>query len=324
MNRRFWQKRRVLITGHEGFLGSNLVKVLLGYGCRVTGVDKVSRRPISVLNGLRGMIRSVKADISNLHAVNRVIKSERPEILFHLAAEAIVGRARRDPLQVFASNIQGTWNILEACRGKNYVKGIIVASSDKAYGSSKKLPYNEETPLRGLHPYDASKSCEDILAQTYHNTYKSPISILRCGNIYGPGDFNFSRLIPDAIRCALASKRLVIRSDGTFTRDFVYVDDIVRGYMMVAEKMRKAKLHGEAFNLSNERPYSVLQVFKKIEKIFGPTVKKPKILNRAKDEIHDQYLSARKAKRVLGWRPQFTLDEGLKKTIDWYAQEADS
>jgi len=209
----FWKNKRVLITGHEGFLGANLAITLIGAGAKVIGIDKVKNRPISVLNGFRDCIKSYKLDITDYKRLQSVIFRERPDIVFHLAAEAIVGRAKKQPLNVFKSNIEGTWNLLEISRVYGKIKSIVVASSDKAYGPAKMLPYTEETPLFGRHPYDASKSCADIIAQSYFHSYRMPIGVLRCGNIYGPGDFNFSRLVPDAIRSILNSRRLMIRSD---------------------------------------------------------------------------------------------------------------
>ncbi len=307
-----------MVTGHEGFLGSNLVKRLIGSGCRITGIDLVSSRPLSVLAGLRSEFAHIRGDISNFNLTERIIKSKRPNIIFHLAAEAVVGKAKRNPVRTFRSNIEGTWNLLEACRGRGFVEAIVVASSDKAYGSKAELPYTEEMSLEGLQPYDASKSCEDIIARAYHRSYGLPVCVIRCGNIYGPGDYNFSRLIPDAIRCLIKGEGLAIRSDGTYTRDYVYVDDIVEGYILLAEKMKRLRIYGGAFNLSNERPLSVMEVFEKIKEAFGGSVKRPKVLNVAQDEIKDQYLSSKKARRLLGWRPRYTIEKGLQRTIYWY------
>jgi len=300
-------------------LGSHLARALLAAGAKVIGVDIVPRRDNSVLNVARKNLVSVQGDVSFFNIVRYIIGIKKPAIIFHLAAEAIVEKAYNNPVRTFKSNIEGTWNILEVCRGKKYVEGIVVASSDKAYGSQSHLPYKEDSPLQGLHPYDASKSCEDIIAQTYYHSYGLPVTVVRCGNIFGPGDLNFSRLIPDAIRCAVQSKRFVIRSDGKFTRDYVYIDDIVNGYILLAENMKKKKLYGEAFNLSNEKPLSVLKAVRKIKEVYGAgEMKAPKVVNRVKYEIRDQYLSAKKAKKILGWKPAYTFEEGLKKTIMWY------
>jgi len=317
MKNKYWRNKRVLITGHEGFLGSNLTKTLLDYGADIVGIDKVKNRTGSVLDGLRNRIVCVKGDISNLELVKGLIDKYKPQVIFHLAAEAIVGETNKKPIRTFKSNIEGTWNILEASRDKKFIEAIIAASSDKAYGSHKILPYKETASLKGNHPYDVSKSCADLICYTYWNTYKVPVSVTRCGNIYGPGDFNFSRVAPDAIRCALKGKQFIIRSDGKFTRDYVYVEDIINGYIVLAEKMKKLKLYGEAFNFSDENPITVIQMVKKIYNLTG---KKPdyKILNQAKYEIKHQYLCSMKARKILDWKPEYTLDEGLTRTIKWY------
>lgn len=317
MNTAFWHKKRVLVTGHEGFLGSWLSLRLLDAGARVIGIDKAGERPLSVLNEARDLIVRIKGDIAKPGLVKAVIREHRPEVIFHLAAEAIVGECAANPLRAFATNIQGTWRVLECARAEKSVRAIVAASSDKAYGSHKKLPYREDVPLRGDHPYDASKSCADLICYTYFHTYGVPVCVTRCGNIYGPGDFHFSRIVPDTIRCALAGKPIFIRSDGKFTRDYVYVDDIANGYMMIAEQLERKRLAGEAFNLSDENPLTVLEL---VEKIFRALGKKPnyRILNEAKYEIKHQYLSSRKARRILGWKPQYSPREAFSITIDWY------
>jgi len=314
----YWKGKRVLITGHEGFLGSNLTKALLDLGAKVYGLDKVSYRPVSVLRDLRKKIVTVKGDVSNIKTVRAVIGKYKPQIVFHLAAEAIVGNAVKNPICAFKSNIEGTWNILEAARDKNFIESIVVASSDKAYGSHKKLPYTEDAALIGEYPYDVSKSCADLLCRSYACTYDVPVCVTRCGNIFGPGDFHRSRLVPDAILCALRGKQLAIRSDGTYVRDYIYVDDIVEGYIMLAEKIKKLHLAGQSFNLSNGMPVSVKNVVKRIHSMISGRVKKPRILNQASCEIKKQYLSARKARTTLGWRPRHNLTEGLRNTIAWY------
>ncbi|MCG2712472.1 MAG: GDP-mannose 4,6-dehydratase [Candidatus Omnitrophica bacterium] len=318
MDKKFWEQKKVLITGHIGFLGSWLTNTLLELGANVVGVDIVKSRKGSVLIAKSKNFNGVKADVANLKFLTKIISTNKPQIIFHLAAEAIVSRANNNPIRTFKSNIQGTWNILEAARNKDFIEAIVVASSDKAYGAHKKLPYKETAPLKGDHPYDASKSCADLLAYTYFHTYGVPVCVTRCGNIFGPGDSNLSRIVPDAMRCVLTNKKLLIRSDGKFTRDYVYVEDIVKGYVLLAQKMKKRKLAGEAFNFSDENPISVLDLVEKIYKIAG---KKPdyQILNTAKYEIKHQYLASQKARRVLGWKPMCTLDEGIKRTISWYS-----
>ncbi|MDD5005711.1 MAG: GDP-mannose 4,6-dehydratase [Candidatus Omnitrophica bacterium] len=318
MGHNFWNNKRVLITGYEGFLGSWLASILVSKKAEVIGLDIVYKRPKSILKELRNRLICIKGDIADFKKTEKIINDYKPEFIFHLAAEAIVVRANKNPLRTFRSNVEGTWNILEACRGKSFVNGIIIASSDKAYGPQKNLPYTEDMPVRGVYPYDVSKSCTDLIATTYYNTYKLPVCITRCGNIYGPGDLNFSRIVPDAIKSILRKKRFVIRSDGKFTRDYIYVEDVVNGYLLLAEKMRNLKLYGEAFNFSNEKPITVLKLFKKIERISFMKVYPPKILNKAKYEIKHQYLSAKKAKSILGWLPDYSLEKGLIKTIAWY------
>jgi len=314
---RYWKNKRVLVTGYEGFLGSNLTRTLLNCGADIVGIDIVKNRPKSVLNGLRNKIKCIKGDISDFGLVKSVINKHKPRVIFHLAAEAIVGKSNKDPIKTFKSNIEGTWNILEACRDKKFIEAIVSASSDKAYGIHKVLPYKEDASLKGSHPYDASKSCADILCYTYWNTYGVPVCVTRCGNLYGAGDFNFSRIVPDAINCSLKGRQFKIRSDGKFTRDYVYVEDAVNGYMLLAEKMKKLKLYGEAFNFSDENPITVIDV---VERIYKLTGRKPsyKILNQAQYEIKHQYLCSGKARKILGWKPEYTLDEGMRKTIEWY------
>ena len=320
MDKKFWKNKRVLITGFEGFLGSNLTRALITSGAKIVGLDIKTRRKNTILttNDYRKIV-VLKGSVANLKKLKNIISKYKIETIFHLAAEAIVTQCQKNPLRTFSSNICGTWNILEAGRNSKNLESIVVASSDKAYGSHKELPYKEDASLRGDHPYDVSKSCADLLAHTYFHTYGVPVAITRCGNIYGPGDFNFSRIVPDTIRCALSHKVLFIRSDGKFTRDYVYVDDIINGYMLLAEKMNKLKLCGEAFNLSDENPITVLELVKKINKLTSKKLKY-EILDQAKYEIKNQYLSSRKARRILGWRPKYTLEEGLKKTINWYRE----
>ena len=313
----FWKNKRVLITGYEGFLGSHLTRGLLNAGARVTGLDIRTHRRETILGAsdYRKMT-VVKGSVANLSLLRR-LAGKKIDIIFHLAAEALVGRCRQRPLRAFEANIKGTWNILEIARENPDIQAVIMASSDKAYGEHKKLPYAETASLKGDHPYDVSKSCADLLAYAYFHTYQVPVGVTRCGNIYGPGDFNFSRLVPDALRCASEGQQLLIRSDGKFSRDYDYVDDIVTGYMRLAENLKKRNLAGEAFNFSDEKPMTVVRLVKKIYEQAG-CCPNYKILNEAQDEIKHQYLSSRKARRLLRWKPKVSLEEGLKKTIAWY------
>ncbi len=322
MNNNFWKDKKVLITGFEGFLGSNLSKELLKTKAKIIGLDIKTFRKETILcqQDYKRMV-IYKGSVANYDLLRKILRKHSINIIFHLAAEAIVSRSHENPRKAFESNITGTWEVLEAVRLQGNVQAIVVASSDKAYGSHKKLPYREDAPLIANHPYDVSKSCADLIANTYFHTYGLPVAITRCGNIYGPGDLNFSRLIPDALRCILFGKMLKIRSDGQFVRDYVYIDDIVTGYIRIAELMKKSKLAGEAFNLSDEKPITVIKLLKEISKFNFCTNKlKYKIMNTAKYEIKKQYLSAMKARRILGWKPRQGLEEGLRKTAKWYAQ----
>jgi len=316
---KFWNDKSVFITGYEGFLGSNLTKTLLDYGAKIWGLDIITHRKTTLLSDRElNKIKIIRGNVINFSLISEIIEKNNIEFIFHLAAETLVGKCNKNPLKAFSTNIKGTWNILEASRNSNSVKAIVVASSDKAYGTPKELPYKEKSPLSGCHPYDVSKSCTDLLAHAYFCTYHLPVCITRCGNIYGPGDFNFSRIVPDTIRSALRGETLIIRSDGKFTRDYNYVDDIVEGYLLLAQKMESLRLYGEAFNFSNESPMSVLKLVKIISKILGQNKANYRITNIVKNEIKHQYLSSEKAYKILKWSPQYTLEAGLKKTIEWY------
>ncbi len=320
MTNNFWRNKKVLITGYEGFLGSHLTETLIGYGANVVGLDIVTHRRHTILSDENlDKIKIIKGSVEKISLVERIIKENKIEFIFHLAAKALVGECLQDPVKAFSTNIKGTWNILEASRSNDTIKAIVIASSDKAYGIQSRLPYKETSPLAGCHPYDVSKSCADLLAYTYFHTYGLPVCITRCGNIFGPGDFNFSRIVPDTIRSAIRNKTLIIRSDGKFTRDYVYIEDIVLGYLDLAKKVTKLKFFGEAFNFSNEKPISVLELVKTIYGLMG---KKPayKVLGIEKYEIRHQYLSSSKAKRILNWKPRYSLKEGLKETIEWYKE----
>lgn len=308
-----------MVTGYAGFLGSWLTRLLLESGAKIAGVDVVKTRS-PILKDLTSQIICNKADVADFEAVRRIINSFRPQIIFHLAAQAIVGEAVKEPRRTFKSNIEGTWNILEACKNKGFVRAIVAASSDKAYGSHKQLPYKEDAPLKGEYPYDVSKSCADLLSHSYFNTYGVPVCVTRCGNIFGPGDLHFSRIVPDAMRSIVRNKRFIIRSDGKFTRDYIFVKDVAMGYVLLAEKMGRLKLYGQSFNFSNENPLTVVELFKQICRVAGEYNLPPNILNKAKYEIKHQYLCARKARKILDWKPCVSLSEGLKITLDWYKE----
>lgn len=314
----FWNNKNVFITGGTGFLGSYLVKKLVNYGANVTILvrDYIPQSNIYVGEEYK-KVNVVHGALEDYLLIERTLGEYEIDTVFHLAAQAIVGVANRNPLGTFKSNIEGTWNILEAARKSPSIKRVIVASSDKAYGDQEKLPYDENMPLQGKHPYDVSKSCADLIAQTYYETYKLPVCITRCGNLYGGGDLNFNRIIPQSIQSILNNEAPVIRSDGSFIRDYFYIEDAVDAYINLAEKVVELNLGGQAFNFSNEIQLTVLELVNKILKIMGSCMK-PIILNQGSNEIIHQYLSAKKARTVLGWSPNYTIDEGLSKTIEWY------
>ncbi|GFP37551.1 CDP-glucose 4,6-dehydratase, partial [Candidatus Hakubella thermalkaliphila] len=260
----------------------------------------------------------VRGDVRDQALLERTLGEYEVDTVIHLAAQTIVGIANRNPISTFETNIQGTWVLLEACRRSPSVKQIVIASSDKAYGAQEVLPYDEATSLQGQHPYDVSKSCADLVAQTYAKTYGLPVCITRCGNFYGGGDLNWNRIIPGTIRSVLRGQRPVIRSDGSYVRDYFYVEDAAAAYTLLAETLAaRQELRGEAFNFSNELPITVLDLVRKILKLMNSDLE-PDIRNEAIHEIKYQYLSARKAREVLSWKPMFSLDDGLVRTIQWY------
>lgn len=317
----FWQDRSTFITGATGLVGGWTVKRLLDAGAHVVALirDWVPESEL-VQSGDLSRVTVVRGDIRDQAFLERVLGEHEVETVLHLAAQTIVGIANRNPVSTFETNIQGTWNLLEACRRSPKVKQIINASSDKAYGDQEILPYNENTPLQGQHPYDVSKSCADLIASTYANSYGLPVITTRCGNFYGGGDLNWNRIVPGTIRSVLRGEAPVIRSDGQFIRDYFYVKDGAAVYTLLAEQLAKRpELKGEAFNFSNEIQVSVLDLVDRILKLMGSNIK-PVVLNEASNEIRHQYLSAEKAKRVLDWTPQFTLDTALSETIDWYKE----
>lgn len=318
MVNKFWNNKNVFVTGGTGFLGSYLVKKLVNYGANVTILvrDYIPQSNIYIGEEYK-KVNVVHGMLEDYLLIERALGEYEIDTVFHLAAQAIVGVANKNPLGTFKANIEGTWNILEAARKSPLIKQVIVASSDKAYGDQEKLPYDENMPLQGKHPYDVSKSCTDLIAQTYYETYKLPVCITRCGNLYGGGDLNFNRIIPQSIQSILNKEAPIIRSDGSFIRDYFYIEDAVDAYINLAEKIVELNLGGQAFNFSNEIQLTVLELVNKILKIMGSDIK-PIILNQGSNEIIHQYLSAKKARTVLGWSPNYTIDKGLSKTIEWY------
>lgn len=315
----YWNGKSVFVTGATGVLGSWLVKRLLADGAAVTILkrDHVPRSELE-LSGAITKANIVHGSLEDYWTVERALNEYETDTCFHLAAQAIVQTSNRSPLPTFEANIRGTWNLLEAMRNNPLVKRIVIASSDKAYGDSSRLPYKEDThPLAGAHPYDASKSCCDLIAQAYAHTYQMPIGIARCGNIYGGGDLNFNRIIPGTIKSALHRESPVIRSDGQYVRDYFYVEDAVDAFIALGEGMDKKALQGQAFNFSPERPLKVIDIVNQILAL-TPSSVKPTILNQASNEIREQYLDCAKAHKLLDWRAQTSLHDGLAKTIAWY------
>lgn len=296
------------------------MKELIDQGANVTGLvrDHVPQSNLYQGEHIKKM-NIVRGSLEDLAVIERALGEYEIDTVFHLAAQAIVGVANRNPISTFEANILGTWNILEACRKHPLIKRVIVASSDKAYGDQENLPYDENMPLEGKHPYDVSKSCADLISHTYFHTYGLPVCITRCGNLYGGGDLNFNRIIPQTIQLVLNGEAPEIRSDGTFVRDYFYIEDAVQAYLLLAEKMEENNLAGEAFNFSNEIQLTVLELVEKILKKMNSNLK-PKVLNQGSNEIKHQYLSAEKARKLLNWTPAYTIDEGLEKTIEWYTE----
>ncbi len=316
----FWKNRRVFVTGASGLLGSWLVEALLGRGANVTCLmrDWVCRSRF-VEDDLISRTNVVRGDLEDLQVLVRALNEYEIDSVFHLGAQAIVGTASRSPLSTFETNIRGTWNLLEACRlCSKMVERVVVGSSDKAYGAHERLPYTEDMPLQGRFPYDVSKSCADLIAASYFHTYGTPLAITRCGNLYGGGDLNFNRLIPGAILAVLDEQAPVIRSDGSLLRDYFYVKDAVTAYLALAERLPEAPFVGQAFNFGTQMPRSVMDVVQVILELMEQTSLQPRILNEASGEIPRQYLDCAKARQMLGWRPQYSLEAGLQETISWY------
>jgi CDP-glucose 4,6-dehydratase len=316
----FWKNRNVFITGCSGFLGYWLTRHLVEQGANVVGLvrDTVPRSSFYRFR-LNEKITTVRGAVEDYLLLERIINEYEIDTVFHLAAQTIVEIANRSPLSTFEANIKGTWGLLEGCRqNHSLVKRIIIASSDKAYGTQEILPYTETFPLRGTHPYDVSKSCADLIAYAFFNTYDLPVCITRCGNFYGGGDLNFNRIVPGTIRSVLHNEPLIIRSDGKPKRDYVYIKDAVSAYVTLAENVEQLKLAGEAFNFSSENQLSVLDMTGIILQLMGKKDYPLTILNQTKGEIRDQYLSIEKAQRALNWRPQYKIEDALQETIDWY------
>lgn len=314
-----WLNKNVFVTGCTGLLGSWLAEELISLGVNVIGLER-DHVPQSRFyrEALIDKITVVYGNLEDYHIVERTLNEYEVEIVFHIAAQTIVPIANKNPLSTFESNIKGTWILLEACRRNERVKKIIVASSDKAYGEQKILPYTEEMPLMGRNPYDVSKSCADLIAQMYFYHYELPICVTRCGNLFGGGDLNFNRIVPGTIRSVFYNERPVIRSDGSYVRDYFYVKDAVKAYILLAENMDDSGIVGQAFNFGNDTPMTVLEIAKEILFLTDRLDLEPIILNQAKGEIPKQYLSSKKAREMLQWKPTHSVREGLLETIEWY------
>jgi len=298
----FWKNRNAFVTGGTGFVGAHVARMLVEQGARIVCLQRDAVRANSLdLFDLRRRVTVVNGSVEDFTLMDRVVVEYEVEAVFHLAAQAIVGAANRSPLSTFEANIRGTYSLLEACRRNETVKRVVVASSDKAYGSHDRLPYREDDPLLGLFPYDASKACADIIARSFAHTYKTPVAVSRFANIYGPGDVNLSRIIPGTIVSVLRDEAPIIRSDGTPIREFVYVDDVARGYLLLAEKIDDVT--GEAFNFGAGEPVQMLDLVNRIIKLAGKEGQiEPRVMLQRKieREIDAQYLSADKAEARLG------------------------
>ena len=315
----YWSGRSVFVTGGSGLLGGWTVRRLLEVGADVTALvrDRVPRSMLSRSGDIDRVV-TVNGSLEDASLLQRAFGEYEVDTVLHLAAQPIVGVAKLDPVSTFRANIEGTWNVLEAAR-RTGVKQVIVASSDKAYGESPNLPYAEDHPLQGRYPYDVSKSCADLIAQTYLQTYKMPVSIVRCANLFGGGDLNFNRVIPGAIEATLKGQRFVIRSDGKFVRDYLYIRDAADAYLHLAESLADGAPQG-AYNFSLEVKLTVLEIVGQVLSILGRSDLEPVIQNQASAEIREQYMVCEKARALLSWSPAYDMEGGLRETIDWYRE----
>jgi CDP-glucose 4,6-dehydratase len=315
----YWKSKRVFVTGCTGILGSWLTIALVDRGAEVVGLlyDEDPRSQLA-RSGYLKRITVLRGSVTDYGLIERILNDFEIEAVFHLAAQALVTVANLNPLSTFETNVRGAWNVLEAARRSKRLERFILASSDKAYGDQPVLPYKETAPLEARHPYDVSKSCADMVAMAYAHTYQLPLVITRCGNIYGGGDLHWDRIVPGTIRSALRGERPVVRSDGSFKRDYVYVKDAVSAYLLVAEKLDEPGVRGEAFNFGHDSPLTVLEVVREILEVVGRPDLEPLILDEVKHEIHDQFLDSSKARRLLDWKPDYSLRSGLRETVEWY------
>jgi CDP-glucose 4,6-dehydratase len=322
MRRDHWRDKPVFVTGATGFLGGWLVRELVERQARVIAlVRDGAPQSCFARDGMANRVETVHGALADQALLRRTLCEYEISTVFHLGAQAIVGVARADPIGTLEANVAGTWNLLEAAR-HSPVQEVVVASSDKAYGPSRRLPYSETHPMEGRYPYDVSKSCVDLICRMYAETYGLPVCVTRCGNLFGGGDRNHRRTIPGVIMSTLRGERFVIRSDGHFVRDFLYVRDAVHAYLTLAEAMAAGpELRGEAFNFSMEVRYTVLEIADQVLQLMGRPELRPIVQSIATDEIREQYMVANKARRVLGWSPKFTMQQGLQETIAWYTNE---
>lgn len=316
MNEKFWEEKNILVTGANGLVGSHIVKKLSLTTAKIIALIR-SKDPKAYFysQGLDEKTTIVYGDLKDFNKMCNVIARYEIEYVLHLGAQPIVTTAFFNPLETFRTNINGTINILEATRKLSTIKAVIIASSDKAYGKKEKLPYTEDMALKGESPYEVSKSCADLISLSYAKTYGLPVAVTRFGNIYGPGDLNFNRIVPGTIKAGIRDTVLDIRSNGKTIREYLYVEDVVNGYLALIENIEKTK--GEAFNFGSGERFTVLEVVKKIGKIMNKKIK-TRILNSAQNEIPEQYLCAQKVKDRIGWNAEFKFEKGLEKTIPWY------
>jgi CDP-glucose 4,6-dehydratase len=316
----FWRERPVLVTGATGLLGGWMVRRLLELSADVVCLvrDWVPEREL-VATRLLDRVKVVRGDVRDQALLERALGEYEIDTVLHLAAQTVVGIANRNPISTLETNIQGTWSLLEACRRSPLVSQIAVASSDKAYGAQEILPYGESAPLQGRHPYDVSKSCADLLAQSYAATYQLPVVVTRCGNLFGGGDLNWNRLVPSTVRSALRQECPILRSDGQCIRDYLYVEDGVHAYLTLVETLSKQpELAGQAFNFSYNVEITVLNLVREILQLCKGSALEPVITGTAENEILHQCLDSSKARRVLKWQPLFDMKKGLERTIAWY------
>ena len=314
----FWKNKNVFITGANGFLGSHLTEALIARGVRpIVLVYEENPGGLFDEHALSEKTEVVRGDVCDLPLIENILQKYEVDVVFHLAAQPIVDQALDDPLATFEANIKGTWNILEACKKYPHVQKIVVASSDKAYGQHDNLPYSEHTHhLKAAYPYEVSKTCGDLISQSFAKAFHLPVCITRCANLYGPGDLKLGRLIPCTIQKLFNNESPLIRDTGGSLRDYLYVEDAVEAYLTLAEKMDE-KIFGEAFNFSTNKPLSVLEVIKEVSREMEKDIE-PTVIQTHGMEIRNQYASFEKAKTLLGWEPRHTFSEGLKKTIPWY------